>query len=198
MAKHIAINTIIGAVLVFVLSSIWHVATPLGEVGVQNLPNEAILAPALRLGISQPGFYFFPGMTKTKGMSREQQQAEMQRYAEAYKRGPTGILIYTPGGEEINYGKLLANQFLVGLVCAFFIAWILAVTAAGTTYGQRVSIALFVAAFGGVLVPAEYWNWYNFPTDYTVTYTAGIIVTWGLTGVVMAWMAGKQAKAVRG
>jgi hypothetical protein len=194
MIKNVAVNTIVGAVLIFILSSIWHVATPLGEVGVQNLPHEELLAPALKLAIPNAGFYFFPGINRSKGMPKEQQQAEMQRYMDAYEKGPTGILIYTPGGERMSYGKLLTNQFLAGVICAFLIAWILAVTAPATTYGQRVLIAVFVAAFGGILVPFEYWNWYKFPSDYTLTYGAGIIVTWGLTGAVMARLAGKQAR----
>jgi len=195
MIKNIVVNSVLGAVVVFILSSIWHVATPLGEVGVKNLPDEIVLAPAMKLVISDPGFYFFPGINQSKGMTKEQQQAEQQRYLNAYKQGPTGILIYSPGGEEMNYGKLLTAQFLLSLVCAFFIATILAISAAGTTFGQRALIAVFVAAFGGVLVPFEYWNWYKFPSDYTFTYAAGIVVTWGLTGLVMAWMAGKQVKA---
>ena len=194
MMKNIVVNTIVGAVVVFILSSIWHVATPLGEVGVKNLPNEAILSTAMKLAIPDAGFYFFPGMDLSKGRTKEQQQAEQERYMRAYEAGPTGILIYSPGGEALNYGKLLANQFLIGLICAFFIAWILATTAAATTFGQRVIIAVFVSAFGGLLVPLEYWNWYKFPSDYTFTYAAGIVVTWGLTGVVMAWIAGKAVK----
>lgn len=194
MVKNVLLNTVVGAVVVFILSSIWHVATPLGEVGVQNLPNATILSPAMKLAIPNAGFYFFPGMNRSKGMTREQQRAEQEKYLNAYKAGPTGILIYTPGGENLNYGKLLVNQFLIGLLCAFFIAWILAVTAVATTFAQRVLIALFVSAFGAILVSFEYWNWYNFPSDYTITYAAGIVVTWGLTGTGMAWLAGKRKK----
>lgn len=192
--KNIAVNTIVGAVVVFILSSIWHVATPLGEVGVQNLPHEMVLSLAMKAAIPDAGFYFFPGMDHAPGMTKEQQQAEMKRYSDAYEEGPTGILIYSPGGEALNYGKLLSVQFLIGLICAFFIAWILAARAAATTFGQRVIIAVFVSAFGGLLVPLEYWNWYKFPASYTVTYAVGIVVTWGLTGVVMAWIAGRGLK----
>jgi hypothetical protein len=195
MIKNVVLNTIVGAVLIFILSSIWHVGTPLGEVGVQNLPHEQLLAPALKLAIPDAGFYFFPGINRSKGMTKEQQQAEAKRYMDAYEKGPTGILIYTPGGEQMNYGKLLLNQFLIGVICAFFIAWILAAAAPATTYGQRVLIAVFVGSFGGILVPFEYWNWYKFPSNYTITYVAGIIVTWGLTGLVMASLAAKRAKA---
>ncbi|HTV58527.1 MAG TPA: hypothetical protein VMJ93_06615 [Verrucomicrobiae bacterium] len=197
MATNIAINTILGAVLVFVLSSIWHVATPLGEVGVRNLPHETILSLALKTGISDPGFYFFPGINQSKELSKEQQQAEQARYLKAYEQGPTGILIYSPGGVEFNFGKLLVNQFLLGLALAFLIAWVLAATAAGTTYGQRVLLVGGISAFGALLVPLQYWNWYEFPADYTIAYAAGLFICWGLTGVVMAWIAGKQTKGAR-
>lgn len=194
MIKNILLNTVVGAVLVFILSSIWHVATPLGEVGVRNLPHEALLAPALKAAIPEAGFYFFPGINRAKDLTKDQQQAEQAHYLEAFKEGPTGILIYTPGGKDMNFGKMLIDQFLVTLVCAFFLAWILAVTAAATTYGQRVAIVTFIAAFGAIVVPVPHWIWYQFPSDYTIAYSLGIIVTWGLGGVVMASLVGKRTK----
>lgn len=194
MIKNILLNTVVGAVLVFILSSIWHVATPLGEVGVRNLPHEALLAPALKAAIPEAGFYFFPGINRAKDLTKDQQQAEQAHYLEAFKEGPTGILIYTPGGKDMNFGKMLIDQFLVTLVCAFFLAWILAVTAAATTYGQRVAIVTIIAAFGAIVVPVPHWIWYQFPSDYTIAYSLGIIVTWGLGGVVMASLVGKRTK----
>lgn len=195
MIKNVLLNTVVGAVAVFLLSSIWHVATPLGEVGVKNLPHEALLAPALQLAIPDAGFYFFPGINTSKELTKEQQAAEQTRYLNAFKQGPTGILIYTPGGKDFNFGKLLVNQFLLSLVLAFFIACILAATAGGTTYGQRVLMVAVISAFGALIVPIQYWNWYQFPANYTIAYAAGIFICWGLTGVVMASLVGKRTKS---
>jgi hypothetical protein len=194
MIKNILVNTIVGAIVVFILSSIWHVATPLGEVGVKNLPQEALLSPAMKLAIPDAGFYFFPGINRSKDLTREQQQTEQQRYLNAYRQGPTGILVYSPGGEDMNFGKNLVGQFLVGAVSAFFIAWILAVTARATTYGQRVLIVALISAFGAITVTLPQWIWYKFPTNYTVAYSLGFFVTWGLTGLVMGSLVGKQVK----
>ena len=103
-------------------------------------------------------------------------------------------MIYSPGGTDFSFGKLLVNQFLLTLVLAFLVAWILGVTAAGTTYGQRVMMVAVIAAFGAIIVPGQYWNWYEFPTNYTVAYALGIFICWALAGVVMASLVGKRAK----
>jgi hypothetical protein len=59
-------------------------------------------------------------------------QADEAAYPDKCKRGPEGILIYSPGREELHFGKLLVNQFLFGLVASYVLAWMLAVTTGAT------------------------------------------------------------------
>jgi hypothetical protein len=122
----------------------------------------------------------------TPGRSKAQVQADNDAYMAKYKQGPNGILIYSPGGTDLNIGKLLGNQFLFGLVGALLLAWILQLTAASTTYASRVLIVIAAAIFGGVVYSLPYWNWYNFPTNYIASEIGTMVVSWAVAGLAMA------------
>lgn len=193
MGKRIFLGGLVGAVLVFLVGSIWHLVAGLGDVGIKSLPNEDVVLTAMRASIHDSGFYFFPAPDTSRGRSKEQMQADQSAYLATFKRGPTGILIYSPGGEELAFGKLLLNQFLFGLVAAFFLAWILGLTASATTYATRVWIVILVSLFAAVVYDVPYWNWYGFPMNYTLGHIAGWTVSWGVAGLGMAGIVKRPA-----
>jgi hypothetical protein len=186
MTKRVTLGVVVGAIVVFLVSSIWHMATGLGQVGIQNLPNEDAVLSAMRGSIHSPGFYFFPAMDA--GAAAPKQPVSQAAYLEKYKTGPTGILIYHPGGEELAFGKLLAVQFLTGVAGALLIALILAMTADTTTFKKRALTVVTIAVFAAVIYEIPYWNWYGFPTNYTLAHGAGWIVSWSAAGLAMAAM----------
>jgi len=195
MAKKVLLGGIVGAVIVFLLSAVFHMATKLGEMGIQNLPGEGAIETAMRTSIHESGFYFFPGMTGGPGQSERPTPAQQKEFLDKYKQGPTGILIYHPGGEELNFGKRLVVQFMIGLVAAFLAAWILAMTASATTFSGRVLIITLMALFAGVYMSLPYWNWYGFPTNYTVAYIFTVVVSWLIAGFGMAAVMKDRASA---
>ncbi|HVO80551.1 MAG TPA: hypothetical protein VMT28_07460 [Terriglobales bacterium] len=193
MGKRILWGTLVGSLVVFVVSSIWHMASGLGEVGIQNLPNEDAVLSAMHSSVSKPGLYFFPGMTPPAGRSSEQRRADQTAYLAKFKAGPNGILIYHPDGEELNFGKLLTIQFLVGLAASFLLCWILAATIEATTYWKRISMVVAITLFAGIIFDIPYWNWYGFPTNYTLVHMAGWVVSWGIAGLAMAAIVRRPA-----
>jgi hypothetical protein len=193
MGKKILLGGLLGAVVVFLMSSIFHMATHLGEVGIQNVPNEEAVLAALRNSIHEPGFYFFPGANMDPGRTKEQVHADYEKQLAKWKEGPTGILIYSPGGTDLQFGRLLANQFLFGLVGSLLLAWILGATAGATSYGTRVLIVTAAALFGGFVYTMPYWNWYNFPTNYIVSEISTMVVSWAVAGLAMAAVVKKSA-----
>jgi len=183
MAKQIGLGTIVGAVAIFLVTFVWHMVLPFAETGFKNLPHDEALTTAMRLGISEPAIYIFPTMDPSKRTD----SAEMKSYADKFQRGPTGLLIYQPGGTEFSFPKLLANQFLFGAIAAFVISWLLAMSAGALPgYGQRVLFVALVALFGCLIIDLPYWNWYGFPGNYTVAHLAGMVATWAITGLALA------------
>ncbi|HXZ14109.1 MAG TPA: hypothetical protein VEG64_17115 [Candidatus Sulfotelmatobacter sp.] len=187
MGKNVILGGLVGGVIAYIVLSIVHMATGLGEVGIKNLPAEAVLAPAMKLAIHDPGFYFFPGMEVTPGMTKEQQHAAMQRQEQKWLEGPTGILIYSPGGTAFSFPKLLGIQFAITLVSGFLLAWLMAMAGGGLpNYGAKVLFAAVVALFAGVFIDLPYWNWYGFPMDYTIAHTGTGVVSWAIAALGMA------------
>ena len=195
MGKRILLGSLVGSVVVFIVSSIWHLTPGLGEIGVKAQPGEDTVLAGLGASVREPGFYYFPAPNMSPGRTREEMKADQAAYLERFRRGPSGILVYQPGGEALNFGKLMAYQFLFGLAASFVIAWILALTAGATTYGSRAWLVLLIALFGGIVYALPEWNWYGFPASYTIASIASFLVSWGIAGLAMAGIVKRPAAA---
>ena len=183
MGKKVLLGTIVGAVVIFLVSFVWHEFTPFAEAGVRNLPHDDLLTAAMRMAISEPGWYMFP----TVDVAKQNDPAEMKKYAEKFQRGPTGVLIYRPGGTAFNFPMLLTRQFGYGMCAALVICALLAMCAGSLPgYGQRVLFVALVAAFPGLVTDLPYWSWYGFPGIYTVSHFCEVLVTWTVTGLALA------------
>src|SRR5690348_17701446 len=115
MNKRVLLAGILGAVAMFLWTFLAHMLLPLGEAGVQQIPNEQPLLTLMSSTIPAHGVYLFPNMTP--GSS----QAEYQRKIE---NGPSGMLIYFPK-RDFSFGKALAIEFCTELVQALIAAYLL-------------------------------------------------------------------------
>ncbi|HKF52558.1 MAG TPA: hypothetical protein VKB26_09615, partial [Candidatus Acidoferrales bacterium] len=173
MLKRVLLGALVGGVVVFIVGAILHTVSGLAEVGVKAIPQEDTVLSAMRATIHEPGFYIFPAPNMAPGRSKEQIKSDTDAYTAKYQQGPTGIMSYTPGGGQLSYGKLLGGEFVIDVVSAFFLSCILAMGAGGkSSYWKRVFAVTLAGLFAGLFLGLEYWNWYNFPTNYTCAYIA--------------------------
>ena len=184
MIKRVILGVGVGTIVVFLVSSLWHMASGLGQIGIQSLPDEDAVLSAMRGSIHSSGLYFFPGMDA--GAEGSKEQPSEAAYLRKYKTGPTGILIYHPGGAELAFGKLLAVQFLTGMVGALLLGLVLAMTAGATTFSKRTVLVVAISLFAVVIYEIPYWNWYGFPANYAIAHAAAWIVSWSAAGIAMA------------
>lgn len=187
MIKRVLLGTLVGAVVVFIVGGFLHTVSGLAKVGVKAVPQEDTVLSALRATIHERGFYVFPAPNMAPGRSKAQVQSDNAAYAEKYNQGPSGILVYAPGGLELSYGKLLGGEFIIDLISAFWLACILAMGSGGVgSYWKRVFAVTFAGLFAGIFLGFEYWNWYNFPTNYTVAFVLIVLIDWFFAGLAMA------------
>jgi hypothetical protein len=188
MMKKVLLGALLGGVTVFIVGSLLHTVLGLGEVGVKALPQEDAMLSAMRAAIHEPGFYYFPAPNMTPGRSKEQMSADNAAYAAKFQQGPSGVLVYTLGsGVALNYGKLLGGEIAIDVISAFLLACILAMGAGGvSSYWKRVFAVTLAGLFASVFLGLEYWNWYGFPTNYTLAYIANGFLDWYFAGLVMA------------
>ena len=108
---------VLGAVAMFVWTSIAHMALPLGEAGVTELPkDEAVLAALKTSAGDKSGFYIYPGMGLGPDATHQQRNAVMDKYVEKLEKNPSGFIIYHPAGSRpMNMAKFLTIEFATEL-----------------------------------------------------------------------------------
>jgi hypothetical protein len=178
--KRILLAALLGGLAAFVWSSISHMVLPLGEAGVRTLPNEEAVLADLRGSLPEAGLYIFPLM----GNPSEATAEEQARWAEKYRTGPAGILVYRPVGGEFNFPRLLSVELLTNILAALIAALLLARMAG--SYLQRVLIVAALGLFAWFSISISYWNWYNFPTSFILAEGLDQFLGWLVAGLVIA------------
>jgi hypothetical protein len=171
---------VLGGIVVFIWGAITHVVLPLGEMGIQNLPNEEAIVEELKAGIPEPGLYFFPGMDTSRELTVEEQQA----WEAKYTAGPTGILVYHPAGTQPLSPKLLLTELVADIAAALLAAFILAQTVG--SFALRVLLVGLMGIVAWFSISVSYWNWYGFPTAFIMAEGIDQFVGWLLAGSPMA------------
>ena len=172
---------VVAAVLVFVVSSILHMALTYHRRDYKQLPNEAETLEGLRRGGIPPGFYFFPYAAGAKEMGTPEMQ-------EKYRQGPVGILIARPAGAP-TMGKHLALWFGYCLLVGIFVAYLAGRTLpAGLEYLEVFRFAGTVAflAYGlGSIVNSI---WMSVPWGNTLRALIDGLIYALLTAGVFGWL----------
>jgi hypothetical protein len=184
---------ILGGIAMFIWTSIAHMALPLGEAGVREIPNEQSALATLQQNIGdQSGLYLFPGLGVGPNPTREQRHEAMKHVAEKYADYPSGFLVYHPPGRPLTLGKWLAVEFATELLEAILAVWLLAQTRL-VSFGSRVGFILVVVVVAAIATNISYWNWYGFPLVYTVSYMFIQIVGFLCVGLVAALVLRKTS-----
>ncbi|MGE3819037.1 MAG: hypothetical protein AB7I30_06340 [Isosphaeraceae bacterium] len=173
---------VVGGVVVFFWGAVAHMALPLGTMGMSQIDpaREGQVLDALRSSIDEPGLYFLPGLDMNRTLSESEQTAWEAKLAS----GPSGIMVITPRGGEAMSTRQLLTEFGTGILTSLLAAGLL-----WTTNTSRVGGALFVAGlglFGWLSIGVPYWNWYNFPTEFTLALLIEEVVGWFLAGLAIA------------
>jgi hypothetical protein len=177
----ILLAALAGAVAMFVWTAIAHMATPLATTGFGKMTNEPAALSSLsaeNVG-TKPGLYIFP-WTDPKDPKM------MDKYEELAKTRPTGMLLYRPIGQQMGGISIamLTKEFLKQLVQTLIAAWIVSMIAAGFT--TRVGIVTAIGFSAGIATNISQWNWYGFPTDYTLAQITIEVISGLVAGLAIA------------
>ncbi len=160
----------------FIWSFIAHDLLPLGTAGVSTLPNESVTVANLASSIGdKSGLYLFP-----MGMDGNAPAASAAT-------GPGGFLVFNAHSPLTMSPRNLIVEFFTEVVESLLAAWLLAQTVIAA-YAMRVAFVTVIGVVGAIVTNIPYWNWYAFPMDYTLAYSAIEIVAFLAAGLVMAWL----------
>jgi hypothetical protein len=192
MTMRIILTGVLGGIAMFIWTSIAHMALPLGEAGITEIPNEQVVLTAMQTNIGEkPGLYIFPGFGLGPNPTREQKREAMRRSSEKLAHNPSGILMYHPPGRALRLGRLLGTEFATELLEAILAVFLLAQTRL-TTFGARVGFVTVAGILAAIATNVSYWNWYGFPCVYTASYMFIQVVGFLLVGFVAALLFGKR------
>ncbi len=195
MAKRILLAGVLGAIAMFLWSSLAHVVLPLARTGIQEMPNEQPVLSAMQTSLGgTSGLYFFPGTGAGPDATRQQQSEAMQQYDQKLASNPSGLLIYhPPGARALTPGQLI-TEFLTELAEALIVVFLLAQTRL-SSFASRVGFVTLAGLMAAITTNLPYWNWYGFPTNYTMAYMTIEIVGYIAVGIVAAVVMRNQAAA---
>jgi hypothetical protein len=187
---------ILGGIVMFVWTSIAHMALPLGEAGINEIPNESAVLSAMQSSMGdKTGLYIFPGLGVGKNATREEKNEAMKQMQQRIAANPSGILMYHPPGRQFAFGKSLVIEFSTEMFQAILVIWLLAQTRIGSLVG-RLGFVLIAGILAAITTNVSYWNWYGFPGVYTASYMLIEMVGFVLVGVAAGLVLRQRSSAV--
>lgn len=187
---------ILGAIVMFIWTSIAHMALPLGEAGIGEIPNEPAVLSAMQTNIGDnTGLYIFPGLGVGKNGSRQERSEAMKHMGEKIAANPSGILMYHGPGRPFGLGKSLGIEFVTELLESVLVIFLLVQARVGSFAG-RVGFVLVAGILSAIATNVSYWNWYGFPSVYTASYIFIQIIGFFLVGIVAGIILRKGSAAV--
>jgi len=171
----------VSAVLVFLASSVIHMASPWHKSDYPRSPRERDILDALRPLALPPGDYFMP---------RPSSMAEMKspEFVETINRGPVVLMTVFPNG-IIPMGGTFVQWFLYLIVVSLVAAF----TAGGALHRDATSHQIFhtvgLTAFAGYALAL--WQlsiWYRRSWSITVKSTVDALIYAAITGGVFVWL----------
>src|SRR5213595_2763264 len=177
---------ILAGIVMFIWNSIAHMALPLGEAGLREIPNESAVLGAMQNNIGeQTGLYIFPGPGVGKNASRQEKNEAMKHMGEKMAANPSGILMYHAPGRPSTFGKWLGIEFGTELLEAILVVFLLAQTPINSFFG-RFGFVFVAGILAAIATNVSYWNWYGFPGDYIAAYMFMQVVGFLCAGIVAA------------
>lgn len=171
---------VVSAVIVFVVSSIIHMAMPWHKSDYPRLPDEDGVMAALRPFRLQPGDYVAP-----RPMSRDMKDPD---YVAKRDAGPVFMMTVIPSGPA-NMGKMM-GIWMIYLVVVSAIAGCVAAAALHPGADSR-SVFHYVAAvafacYSMALWQQSIWFWRKWSTTFKLAFDGAIYAA--ITGGVFVWM----------
>src|SRR5438128_5861492 len=128
MGPRIVIGGIVGGILVFCMGAFNHMVLQLQGRTISTVPAEQAFTDFLKEHEVKHGIYMFPGRVKSADpKEQEKLDAEMM---ERFKKGPAGLMVIAPTGEDMMGPKTLGLELLTNIIAALIVSWIVSLVSA--------------------------------------------------------------------
>ncbi|WP_426271677.1 hypothetical protein ACN9MB_09935 [Dyella kyungheensis] len=183
----VLVAALMGGIVMFIWGAVAHMALGLGDVGMRQPVAEDAVLGSLRPGLGeQAGVFVLPSVDPAKMHDK----TVMDAYSTKAKASPYALVVYMPQGDDLSdMSGTLPRQWASDTLSALALAFLMGLAA--FSFMTRLSIALAAAVFAWLSTLVPYWNWYRFPTNFTLAALIEQVIGWLLAGAVMAWWLGR-------
>jgi hypothetical protein len=172
---------VVSAVIVFMVSSIIHMATPFHKGDMKALPREDDVMNALRPFGIPPGDYGMPHAGSMEAM-------RSAAFRDKMRKGPIAFITVRPSG-EFSMNSSLIQWFVYSLVVSFFSAYIAGATLEiGTDYLKVFQIVGCVAFIGYSLALLQMSIWWSRSWGTTTRSMIDGLIYGLMTGGTFGWL----------
>lgn len=184
--KKIILAGVLGGIVLTVWGRVAWMALPIHDASMNKIEDEDAVVGMLNSSLTKHGVYAFPTfIEETNTMTEEEIEAMTNEYAERYKRGPVGIIVFQPEGSDPLIQQMIYGV-LISILAALLAAWMLSrSTAMQSSYWGRISFCGMLGILASLVTHAMYWNWMHFPFDYTTAMILDTVIGWVLAGFVI-------------
>lgn len=177
----LSLPILVAAVIVFVASSVIHMAPLWHRNDFPKMPREEDVLKAMRPFAIPPGDYFVP----RPGNREEMKSPE---YQEKLTKGPIAVMTVLPNG-MFNMTRNLVQWFVFLVVVGFFVAYITSrALGAGAPYLKVFQIAGATAFIGYSLALCELSIWYRRSWGLTLKAAFDGLIYASLTAGTFGWL----------
>jgi hypothetical protein len=175
------IPILVSAVIVFIVSSIIHMALPWHKRDYPKLAAERSLMEALRPLALPPGDYMIPRASDMKEMKTPE-------FRDRMRQGPVIVMTVRPNGPW-NMGRSLFQWFIYSLVVSLFSGYLGSRSLpAGTQYLQVFQIVGTAAIMAYSLALAQLSIWYGRGWGLTLRSAVDGVIYGALTAGTFGWL----------
>jgi hypothetical protein len=183
---------LLGGIAMFIWTSMAHTALPLGQMGVQEIPNDAAVIATLQGALGdKDGLYLFPG---SGAGGKAEDAAARKTMEERTAKEASGLLVYHPPGRDTAMGPYIGRELALEIVQTLILAWLVS-TLAVSSFGGRTLAAVAVGAVVAIGTNGSNLIWYGYPPAFTHAAIIMQLVGYAVAGAVIAAILGMKGKA---
>ena len=186
MMKKLLICALVAAVVAQAWGMVSWMVLPWHNLDFQRFKNESRVMEVFRAEVQGSGLYTLPNMDP----KMHEDPATMEAFHTKVQQGPYAFMTVRPEGVNPQMGKLMAMGFLLNVVMAALLFWLVSNSSITCPIGRTVFIAV-AATVGALFVHFSNWNWWYFPPTYSIVGVVDLFITWGLAGFVMVKLSDK-------
>ena len=172
--KKSIVGIFVGTAVLFVWGAISWMALPWHNMTMKKIGNEPEFAQYVIHNFGSGGVYFMPSTPHAMG-------------------GPMVLASIAPEGAR-PMGQAMAIAMLIQIAAAFLVSF-LVYEGNVRKYRDRVGCVVVFALAAGFVCFLPNWNWWCFPTQYTIVNMMDLVIGWFLAGLAIAKIVAPDSAA---